>query len=202
MRTLLHLDDIPGPGALWRGQHKLPHQCQQIRRDLHGEEILLAPGARVHAYMLTDEQVEDRRFGRRPGMPYRFLVYSPQSAALNWTAFRDEPGLRAFIDAYAMTIEGDLTPGKPFHIRLPESDSHWLAVRRAEQANGSPLAGLRPDQIESLVRLAVTAEIEYGPGGPIDRRSAYGRALNSFTDPAELRALARSLATPLGLTDA
>ncbi|MEU7477066.1 hypothetical protein AB0A63_13850 [Lentzea sp. NPDC042327] len=129
-RPLLHLDHIVGPGALYRGEHELPYQCQQIQRDLQGEEVLLWPDAHVHAYMLTDQQVNDRSLGRSPGLPYRFLVFSPASAAMSWTAFYDEAALRAFTDAYALTIEGDLVPGRPFYIRLPVTSDDWLPAKR------------------------------------------------------------------------
>lgn len=214
----LYLDHLTGPGALWRGEHKLPHQSQKIRRDLHGEQILLSPGARAHVYMLTDQQVQDRCLGRDPGLPYRFLVSSPESAALSWTAFYDEAALRAFTDAYTLTIEGDLNPGKSFSIRLPETSGEWLpATRRVPHGvvtdataalddepatlDDGPLADIDPAVIESLVRLAVTTEMQYDPVTQPERQSAYGLALNSFSDPDELRALARSIAPALDLAD-
>jgi len=129
MRTMLHLDDTPGTGELWRGNTKLPHQCQNISRDLHGETILMQPGARAFAYTLTDAQVQARHEGG-PFLPYRFIVYSPGNAALNWTAFYTEAELRAFADAYALTIHGDISPGSRFEIELPTTSAEWQPVTR------------------------------------------------------------------------
>lgn len=298
MRTLLPLDDTPGTGELWRGNTKLPHQCQNISRDLHGEKILMSPGARCYAYTLTDAQVQARKEGG-PYLPYRFIVYGPGDAALNWTAFYTEAELRAFTDAYALTIHGDISPGSRFEIELPTTSAEWLPVTRrlngttgrgqtkrnsattpwgpltdvdiwvlrhehkhgddvtlhsnhdaglttlarivrrqwdnitgnpdvpptpwqlsdqdavalyfahrcdvemysltsmAVPAHGSPLAGVDPAVIESLVRLAVTTEIESGTEP--DQGTAYGRALASFTEPDDIRAHARSIAYALGL---
>jgi hypothetical protein len=152
MRTMLLLDDTPGTGELWRGNYKLLHQSQAIGRDLKGEEILLFPGGRCFAYVLTDAQVQERREGRSPHLPYRFLVYSPGEPALNWTAFYTEGDMRAFTDAYSLTVHGDLVPGSRFEIELPDTSAAWLPVtRRPDRRNpqptspGDPVVGLDLD---------------------------------------------------------
>jgi hypothetical protein len=119
--------------VLYRGEHKLPHMSQVLGRDLNAEELARYPGARAMGWTLTDEQVEERRLGiDRSGLPYRFLVWSPSSCSLAWTAFYEKAELRAFCDAYGIAIEGELTPGSRFHLRLPDDDSRALPLERRQ----------------------------------------------------------------------
>ncbi|MFG3710922.1 hypothetical protein [Micromonospora sp. NPDC047730] len=113
--------------ATYRGRHPLPHQSRQIRRDLHGEDILMNPGAEARGYRLTAEQIEDRRQGRTPRAeaPYEFLIYFPGRPSLNWTAFYSRAELDAWLDAYALTLDGDPEPGGYFEVRLPATDADW-----------------------------------------------------------------------------
>ena len=117
--------------ALYRGNHKLPHMSQVLGRDLNAEELARYPGVRAMGWTLTDEQVEDRRSGIDcSGLPYRFIVHSPSSCALAWTAFYKLVELRVFCDAYGIAIEGELTPGSRFYLRLPDDASGALPLER------------------------------------------------------------------------
>lgn len=117
--------------ALYRGEHRLPHMSQVLSRDLNAEKLARYPGVRAMGFTLTDEQVEARRTGiDSPGLPYRFLIRSPASCALAWTAFYELADLRAFCDAYGIAIEGELTPGSRFYLRLPDDDSRALPLKR------------------------------------------------------------------------
>lgn len=117
--------------ALYRGEHKLPHMSQVLGRDLDAERLARYPGVRAMGYTLTDEQVEDRRLGiDSSGFPYRFVVRSPSSCALAWTAFYEKADLRAFCDAYGIAIEGELTPGSRFHLRFPDDERRAFPLER------------------------------------------------------------------------
>lgn len=106
---------------LYRGGHKLPHQSQVTGRDLHGEQILRDAGKRAMGYTLTDEQHADAVAGRSPHLPYRYRVRSAESPSLAWAAFYTEQELRTWVDAYGLTIEGDLSPGRHFTVVIPEA---------------------------------------------------------------------------------
>jgi hypothetical protein len=107
---------------LKRGNHAMPHQSQILRRDLHGEQIARSFGATAMGYTLTDEQLKDKRHG----LPYRYLIYSPKSCAMNWTAFYTLAELRDFAAAYDLAIEpAEPTPGERFDVRLPDSAANW-----------------------------------------------------------------------------
>jgi hypothetical protein len=104
---------------------------QVLSRDLNAEKLARYPGARAMGFTLTDEQVEDRRSGvDTSGLPYRFVVRSPLTCSLAWTAFYEKAELRAFCDAYGIAIEGELTPGSRFYLRLPDDDSRALPLER------------------------------------------------------------------------
>lgn len=105
--------------ALWRGGYKLAHMSQVLGRDETAEKLAKHAGGTAYSYCLTDDQVEDCRAGRSPHLPYRYLVRSPESSALAWTAFYTRDALDAFCAAYAITIEGDPSPGQSFYLRFP-----------------------------------------------------------------------------------
>ena len=124
--------------TLYRGAHQLPHQCQLVKRDLHGEEIARALGADVYAYRLTAQQVQERREGRKPGLglPYEFLLYVPNHPALNWTAFYDRAAMDVWCAAYGVTLVSEPEPGQMFHLTLPSSVDAFQVLHQGESALG------------------------------------------------------------------
>lgn len=106
---------------LFRGQHALPHQCQMIKRDLTAEDLVRRhwAGKEAHAYMLTDEQLEERIEGKSPFLPYRFIISSPDSAALAWTAFFTREAMQRWLDAYGFTLDREPEPGESFRVIIP-----------------------------------------------------------------------------------
>jgi hypothetical protein len=117
----MNLEHLGTDGVLFRGGHELPHMSQVLRRDLHGEQILLAMhhqyGRRALGYARTRQ--DDR---------YNFLVYAPGSAGTNWTAFATEQDLRDFTEAYDLTIHGSLESGGRFELELPANTDRWRPV--------------------------------------------------------------------------
>lgn len=111
---------------MMRGAVMLPHQSQQISRDLTRETIKENLGGTCHAYRLTPEQVAERHEGG-PDRPYEFLVYSPKSSALSWTAFWGEEGFSAWIDAYDIAAEIP-EPGESFTLYFPSTTGHLAPV--------------------------------------------------------------------------
>jgi hypothetical protein len=107
------------PRKLYRGEHELAHMSQVLGRDLDAERVKRNAGGEARAYRMTPEQVEDRRTGRvRGGLPYEFLIFTPESSALSWTAFYTVGALRTWMDAYGIT--GEIPePGRQFSLRLP-----------------------------------------------------------------------------------
>ena len=116
---------------LYRGEHKLSHMSQVLDRDLTAEKLERYAGRRAMGWTLTDEQHAERQAGAcGTGLPYRFIVHCPSSCALAWTAFYELAALRAFCDAYGIAIEGELTPGSRFHLKLPDDDRRALPLER------------------------------------------------------------------------
>lgn len=120
-------------GTLYRGDHELPYQCQRIRRDLHGEQILMHLGEQVMGYRLTPDQVQERRHGVTPGLglPYEFLLYVPGSYATSWTAFYTLDDLLAWMRAYCVTYASEPEPGTTFQLTLPTDEVGFLTLRGA-----------------------------------------------------------------------
>lgn len=123
--------------ALYRGAYRLAHMSQVLGRDEKATEIGRHPDGRASGYMLTDEQHRERVTTGRGGLPYRFLVRSPESTALAWTAFFDREDLQAFVDAYGLALSCEPSPGESFEVVLP-----------------STAAGFRPLVDEKRVRYA------------------------------------------------
>lgn len=120
---------------LKRGSYVLPHQCQQVRRDLDGEQISRHLGGEAHAVRVTAEHLQDCRDGKPgTGIPYEYLIRSPQSSALAWTAFRNRADLALFLDAYALTIDREPAPGESFRVHLPADARDWRALTGLELA--------------------------------------------------------------------
>lgn len=112
-------------GRLYRGSYELPHQSQEIRRDLTGETVLQHPDAIAAAYALSDAELAEQK-RQQPGLlPYRFLIQHPASAALAWTAFYRWQDLRAWLEAYDLHPTGRIERGQPFAVRLPVNDRKW-----------------------------------------------------------------------------
>lgn len=130
MSPLLEADLLKNGGLLIRGRHLLPHQCQMIHRDMMAERIAKHPGATVLAYRLTGEQLQERRDGKRgTGLPYEFLVYSPQSPAFNMTAFFTAWDFGDWMEAYGIKIDGTYPqPGQQFHVRFPDTVKAFLPL--------------------------------------------------------------------------
>lgn len=105
--------------VLKRGFHILPHMSQVLGRDLDQEKILANAGKTCHAYVMTDEQIADRRYA----CPYRVLVRSPGSSSLAWTAFYTVAAFQDWRAAYCLGVVGELTPGSSFTVVIPECPS-------------------------------------------------------------------------------
>ncbi len=119
---------IPGTGTLKRGRYTFPHQGQAVRRDFCAESLAKHPGGKAMAYRLTPEQVEERRVGRHPGLPYEYLVYSPDHCALSWKAFYNRSDLGDWLDAYGLKLDKEPEPGDCFNVLLPSDDSAYQPV--------------------------------------------------------------------------
>lgn len=132
---MIELSATPGSGQFWRGDIRMPHMSQVLSRHLHGEKILQHAGETAPGYMLTDEQVDQRRTGRGPsiGIPYRYIVEAPGRGFSPWTAFWHMKDLGAFLTAYTLTVVTELAPGRPFTVQLPTTDDGWLPVTRSDE---------------------------------------------------------------------
>lgn len=121
-----------GVGTIYRGDYELATQPQSIGRDLTGEEILQHLGGEAFAYMMTDEQVREAREGRKPGLglPYRYIIKSPRSSALAWTAFFTREDMGKWLRAYDLSLSKEPRPGETFYVKLPKSTKKWLPLRR------------------------------------------------------------------------
>jgi hypothetical protein len=108
---------------LRRGQHYLPHQSQMIRRDLNAEQIKRHPGARAMGWRRSPEQIADER-NKGFRAVYEYLVHSPESVAMSWTAFYTLEGLQTFAEAYNLTLDPAIpVAGDRFQVLLPMSDT-------------------------------------------------------------------------------
>jgi hypothetical protein len=121
-----------GTGTIYRGDYELLHQPQIIGRDLTGEEILQHLGGEAFAYMMTDEQVREAREGRKPGLglPYRYIIKSPETSALAWTAFFTREEMGKWLRAYDLSLTKEPKPGERFGVKLPKSSKKWLPLKR------------------------------------------------------------------------
>jgi len=128
--------------ALYRGTYKLAHMSQVLGRDEKAAEISRHFGGEAMGYMLTDEQHAERERGSHRGLPYRFLVYSPQSCALSWTAFYTREDLAAFVAAYGCTLDREPSPGERFTIKFPADASAFLPLVSDDRVTFSQL-GIR-----------------------------------------------------------
>lgn len=116
---------------LMRGGHVLPHQSQQLHRDLARELIRDNLGATSYCYRLSAEQ-ETEEVERYGYVRYRFLVRSPRSAALAWTAFETWEQLATWAAAYAIEVPGtEPEPGERFTVTLPADTGRMAPVRPA-----------------------------------------------------------------------
>lgn len=106
--------------AAYRGKHRLPHQSQMMRRDLFAEsrERYLRDGLRCY---YQDEEMKNLR-----NSPYSWLVMTPGGTPI--TAFRTTEQRDAWLDAYALRLEGqnivdtgaDLLPLSCLSLTIPE----------------------------------------------------------------------------------
>lgn len=120
---------------LKRGTHVLPHQAQVVRRDLHGETVSRHLGGEALAYRRTADELADCRAGKPgTGLPYEYVLHSPQSSALAWCAFYTRADLAAFLAAYALTIDSEPAPGERFTVHLPATADDWQALDGLEPA--------------------------------------------------------------------
>lgn len=102
---------------LKRGNHICPHQSQVLGRDLHGEVILNNRGKKCFGYRISDAQIK-----KDAGIPYKYIVYSPNSPATNWTAFVTLEDMKTFCRAYGLSL---ILPDKEtnefsFIVEIPE----------------------------------------------------------------------------------
>jgi hypothetical protein len=105
---------------LYRGDFKLHHQSQKLGRDLHAEKIVEYLGATAQAHHLSAEQIAADSLG------YEFVIYSPESGAINWTAFRNADDFRAWMNAYGVTLDTDweeIPDDFPVHELYDEDDA-------------------------------------------------------------------------------
>lgn len=107
--------------GLYRGNYRLAHMSQVLGRDETAKEIGQHLGGKAMGYALTEEQHREREEMGRGGLPYRFLVYSPSSCALSWTAFYTREAMQSFLTAYGCTLDVEPVPGGRFYILFPES---------------------------------------------------------------------------------
>jgi hypothetical protein len=100
---------------------------------LTAEQIEHSRGREAFSYALTDKQLADIRASRGPmrgSLPYRYLVRSPGSASMAWTAFYTKRDLLKFTRSYGLKIVGSTTPGSRFVIKIPgEPKMHKLVCR-------------------------------------------------------------------------
>lgn len=116
---------------LMRGGHVCSHQSQQVHRDLTGEEIRQNLGAVVHCYRLSAEQEAEER-ERYGYVRHSFLVHSPRSSALSWTAFAGWGEMVTWANAYAIELPGEEPqPGESFTVTLPADPARMAPVRPA-----------------------------------------------------------------------
>lgn len=132
----IDISSTPGEGKFWRGDIRMPHMSQILSRDLHGQTVAQNFGSTAWGFMRTDAMVEQCRSGTGPatGMPYRYTIQMPGQYGGAWTAFWGEQDFRAFLAAYAITIESEPEPGKSFKLRLPEDAADWLPVTRSDES--------------------------------------------------------------------
>lgn len=92
---------------LYRGDHKLAHQSQEVGRDLQAEYIERhdAWDTTARAYRMTPEQMAER-----DATGYEYLIYAPDTAATNWTAFRTRKAFETWMAAYGVELATDWEP--------------------------------------------------------------------------------------------
>lgn len=109
--------------AAYRGDNRLSHQPQQIRRDCAGEDIVryTARGAQFNVSILRKEEQR-----RKTCWGYRYLITVDHAS---WKAFRTKAGFRRFLRAYN---------GAYTHIRHNESFG-WGAITFGDVDQWQPL---------------------------------------------------------------
>lgn len=111
---------ITNPNPIIRGKHVLPHQSQILARDLHGEDIMNKRGKSCFCYCLSDSEVEKRKKSG-PYLPYKYLVYAPDSPAFSWTAFYTRESLNDFCAAYGLSCPENIEEDSSFIITIPDN---------------------------------------------------------------------------------
>lgn len=120
---VIRRDRIENP-PLRRGAVDLPHQSQSVKRDLNAELIRSCVGARAHCWRASAEYLRDCIDGKPgTGLPYEYLVRSPRSSALAWTAFYTWADLVSFCVAYGIEVPAQPCAGDTFTLTLPASDA-------------------------------------------------------------------------------
>lgn len=106
---------------LYRGKHPLPNQSQLTHRDLTAEDFIRRGwgGKSAYAFMLTNDEWQKRRDGQSPHLPYRYIIRSPDSSALAWTAFFTREAMQCWLDAYGFKLDREPAPGDTFMVLLP-----------------------------------------------------------------------------------
>lgn len=128
-----HLEKPPIKKYIYRGGYEFPAQAQSTKRDLDGEEIVANPEAKVHCYMLTKEQQKARE---GQSLNYHILVYSPESAAISWTAFYTIAEFRVFCHTYNIKIDGEVKSGNSFNIIFPVDSRNFEPLHIALRYGG------------------------------------------------------------------
>lgn len=151
--------------SLYRGNYRLAHMSQVLDRDEKAAEISRHFGGEAHAYMLTDAQIADCNEGRSSSLPYRYLVRSPQSSALAWTAFYTREDMGAFLEAYGCTLDREPTPGDSFRVQFPKDDSAFLPIEQSRRMAFRTYGAISCVEVDATSREdAIDAAEHYQPG--------------------------------------
>jgi len=121
-----------GTGGLYRGDYRLAHMSQVNGVDEKAREIGLHLGGTCHGFRLTDDQLRERVETGRGGLPYRYVVYAPDSPASSWTAFYDREELQAFMMAYGCELESEPSEDTlgSFRMLLPQTRERFKPLVR------------------------------------------------------------------------
>jgi len=136
---------------LRRGNYELAHMCQSLGYDDTEQEILENPGKRVMAYRLSADQK-----AMRVSHNYEFLIYSPRSAALSWTAFETPEAFAVWLMAYGIVCDPEVPgSGTMFELILPLDMSKAQSLIDDGRLESPPKSGCSPMYPGDKLRLTM-----------------------------------------------
>lgn len=136
---------------LRRGNYELAHMCQSLGYDGTEQEILANPGKRVMAYRLSRDQK-----AMRVSHNYEYLIYSPRSSALSWTAFETPEAFAVWLTAYGIVCNPEVPePGAMFELILPLDMSKAQPLIDDGRLESPPESGYLPMYPGDKLRLAM-----------------------------------------------